>query len=171
MSTETPEPWDTAKIREAFIHDGGEAEYYDPINGAREHRRFAGEAFDRWLAAHDAEVRATERERAALHAEEGYRLEERCDDIAKRIRSGYPAEIAARPGVVAQEPEGRRWFSAAYRAQNGNIIPIGDETVLAEYAQKTVDEFAREDDEGPDYFLASRIDMPWVPVKQEGSGQ
>ena len=77
------------------------------------------------------------------------------------------ALIAA--GVVAEEPEGRRWFSAAYRAQNGNIIPIGDETVLAEYAQKTVDEFSREDDEGPNYFLASRILSPWVPVKQEGA--
>ncbi|QXE28929.1 MULTISPECIES: hypothetical protein [Microbacterium] len=90
----------------------------------------AVEAFDRWQAAHDAEVRA---------------------------------------GVVAEEPEGRRWFSAAYRAQNGNIIPIGEETVLAEYAQKTVDKFSREDDEGPDYFLASRILPPWVPVKQEGA--
>lgn len=39
-----------------------------------------------------------ERERAALHAEEGYRLGEHCDDIAKRIRSGEPATIAARPG-------------------------------------------------------------------------
>lgn len=134
------------------------------LNLRREH-------LERIEAAHDAEVRGAERERAALHAEEGYRMEERCDDIAKRIRSGEPAEIAARPGVVAEEPEGRRWFSAAYRAQNGNIIPIGDETVLAEYAQKTVDEFSREDDEGPNYFLASRILSPWVPVKQEGTEQ
>ena len=52
------EIWDDAKIREAFIYDGGEAEYYDPINGAKEQRRRAGEVFDRWLAAHDAEVRA-----------------------------------------------------------------------------------------------------------------
>lgn len=86
--------------------------------------------FERWLAAHDAEVRG---------------------------------------GVVAEEPEGRRWFSAAYRAQNGNVIPVGDETVLAEFAQKTVEEFAREDNEGPDYFLASRILPPWVPVEQEGA--
>lgn len=52
------EIWETPRIREAFIYDGGEADYYDPINGAKEQRRIAGEIFDRWLAAHDAEVRA-----------------------------------------------------------------------------------------------------------------
>jgi hypothetical protein len=62
-------------------------------------------AFDRWLSAHDAEVRASERERAALHAEEGYRWGENCDDIAKRIRSGEPAEIAAREVPVEQGDE------------------------------------------------------------------
>lgn len=105
------ETWDTAKIREAFIYDGGESEYYDPISGAKEQRRIAGEIFDRWLAAHDADVREAERERAALHAEEGYRMGEHCDDIAKRIRSGEPAEITARP-VVAEEPEARAWEPA-----------------------------------------------------------
>lgn len=49
--------WDDAKIREAFIYDGGESDYYDPINGAKEQRRIAGEIFDHWLAVHDAEVR------------------------------------------------------------------------------------------------------------------
>ena len=117
MSEYTP---DTERIRLVFRMGGSDAD-------ARLTRE---DVFDRWLAAHDAEVRA---------------------------------------GVVVEEPEGRRWFSAAYRAQNGNIIPIGDETVLAEYAQKTVDEFSREDDEGPNYFLASRILSPWVPVKQEGA--
>lgn len=46
----TPEPWTDARIREAFIYDGGEAAYHDPINGAREQRRVAGAIFDRWLA-------------------------------------------------------------------------------------------------------------------------
>lgn len=82
---------------------------------------------------------------------------------------GIVRDAEVRAGVVTEEPEGRRWFSAAYRAQNGKIIPIGDETVLAEYAQKTVDDFSREDEEGPDYFLASRIIPPWVPVKQGGA--
>lgn len=52
------EPWTTEKIREAFIYDGGEAEYHDPINGAKDQRRLAGGIFDAWLAAHDAEKRA-----------------------------------------------------------------------------------------------------------------
>lgn len=50
------EAWDTARIREAFIYDGGEAEYHDPEHGAQTQRQVAGEIFDRWLAAHDAEV-------------------------------------------------------------------------------------------------------------------
>lgn len=34
---------------------------------------------------------SAERERAARHADEGYRHSESCDDIAARIRSGEPA--------------------------------------------------------------------------------
>ena len=51
------EPWDDAKIREAFIYDGGEAEYHDPIHGAQTQRQVAGEIFDRWVAARDARIR------------------------------------------------------------------------------------------------------------------
>lgn len=53
-----PEPWDDAKIREAFIYDGGEAEYHDPIHGRETQRKVAGETFDRWLRAHDAALLA-----------------------------------------------------------------------------------------------------------------
>lgn len=49
-------PWTTERIREAFIYDGGEAEYHDPINGARERRRVMGAIFDAWLTAHDLET-------------------------------------------------------------------------------------------------------------------
>jgi hypothetical protein len=59
-SPATPEPWTTERIREAFIDDGGRAEYHDPINGAAEQRRIAGAIFDAWLAEHDAD-------REALH--------------------------------------------------------------------------------------------------------
>lgn len=52
------EPWDTERIREAFIYDGGEAAYYDPISGASEQRRIAGGIFDAWLAAYTAEKQA-----------------------------------------------------------------------------------------------------------------
>ena len=59
------EPWDTEKIREAFIYDGGEAEYYDPISGASEQRRIAGGIFDAWLAVYTAEKQAEALELAA----------------------------------------------------------------------------------------------------------
>lgn len=58
MTTPLPEPWGDAQIREAFIYDGGESEYRDPINGASEQRRTAGKIFDSWLTEHDAKVRA-----------------------------------------------------------------------------------------------------------------
>jgi hypothetical protein len=49
--------WTDEQIRDAFIDDGGLAEYYDPINGAREQRRIAGAIFDEWLSKHDETVR------------------------------------------------------------------------------------------------------------------
>lgn len=52
--------WTTERIREAFIDDGGLAEYHDPINGAAEHRRIAGAIFDAWLEAHDAALKPTD---------------------------------------------------------------------------------------------------------------
>ena len=88
----TPSAWDDARIREAFIYDGGEAEYHDPINGAREQRRTAGEIFDKWLAAHDEAVRHEERARLARIVEGMYPPEARpqgaiiAGHIADRIR-------------------------------------------------------------------------------------
>lgn len=48
------EAWSTEEIREAFVYDGGEAEYYDPSMSEHDHAR----AFDRWLAAYTAEKQA-----------------------------------------------------------------------------------------------------------------
>lgn len=79
------------------------------------------------------------------------------------------ALIAA--GVVAEEPEGRRQFTAAYRADNGTVISLETPNMLREAAEKTVREFAEEDPEGPDYFVATRILPPWAPVKQEGESR
>lgn len=66
------------------------------------------------------------------------------------------------------EQDGRRWFTPAYQSTSGNIIAFGDETVVQEHAQRYADQFAREDPEGPDYFVATRILPPWMPVEQEG---
>lgn len=57
MTAPTPPVWTDDRIREAFIYDGGEAEYHDPISGAQTQRRVAGYIFDAWLAAHDAALR------------------------------------------------------------------------------------------------------------------
>jgi hypothetical protein len=54
----TEREWDDARIREAFIYDGGESAYHDPINGEKEQRRIGGDIFDRWLAARDRRVAA-----------------------------------------------------------------------------------------------------------------
>lgn len=64
---EPGEPWDDARIREAFIYDGGEAEYHDPIHGRQTQRKAAGETFDRWLKARDARLR--EEIASEIHAE------------------------------------------------------------------------------------------------------
>ena len=62
------------------------------------------------------------------------------------------------------ETEGRREFAAAYRARNGNVIPLGAETVVQDDANAVRAEFEREDPEGPAYFVATRILPPWLPV-------
>lgn len=87
-------------------------------------------------------------------------------DAMHAVLSAQLAEVRA--GVVAEEPEGRRQFTAAYRATNGNVISLETPNMLREAAEKTVREFAEEDPEGPDYFVVMRILPPWVPVKQEG---
>lgn len=84
------------------------------------------------------------------------------------VRADDPEVRAA---VVAEEPEGRRQFTAAYRARNNNVISLETPNMLREAAEKTVREFAEEDPEGPHYFVATRILSPWVPVKQEGADQ
>ena len=55
MSTDEYTPT-TEQVRDGYSIDP-EGEYRDPIN-ASVNRRWAAHAFDRWLAAHDAEIRA-----------------------------------------------------------------------------------------------------------------
>lgn len=73
---EIPEPptddergqWTDARIREAFIDDGGLSEYHDPIHGAATQRRVMGGIFDAWLAERDRRHRGSiaDDEREAL---------------------------------------------------------------------------------------------------------
>ena len=46
------------EARKIFIDDGGQAEYHDPIHGARDQARYAGRQFDLWLQHHDEELTA-----------------------------------------------------------------------------------------------------------------
>lgn len=123
--------------------------------------------FDEVMAAHDAEVRAEERERAALHAEEGYRMEERCDDIAKRIRSGEPAEISARAGVVAEEPD---WEYGATGWDPAKVPSLRESLDGALDSQRYWIDVVG----APSRLMKrtpGRKPGPWVPVKQEGAGR
>ena len=112
----------TEQVRSAYAHDP-EAEYRDPV-GFPAMQRENLRAFDRWLAAHDAQKRA---------------------------------EWEA-------EQRGRREFTAAYTTQSGVVCPFGYPTVVQADAQAVADEFSREDPDGPNYFVATRILPPWLPV-------
>lgn len=65
--------------------------------------------------------------------------------------------------------EPRRQFAAAYTARTGIILPLGDTTAVRADAQAVVDEFTREDPEGPEYFVATRIPTPWVRADEEST--
>lgn len=88
----TPKVWDDAAIREAFIDDGGLSEYHDPIDGARTQRLVAGGIFDRWLAAHDEQVRREALWEAAQIAED---MPVVFDDTAYQAQEKIAAAIRA----------------------------------------------------------------------------
>ena len=104
---------------------------------------------------------------AALNNYEAWSAEETLDmwgtDQVARMRAALRAA-----GVTAVQGEGRREYTAAYRAKNGNVIPLGDETVRRADAERVRDEFATEDPTGPEYFIATRVLPPWLPMEQEG---
>lgn len=89
-------------------------------------------------------------------------LQDEADEQRRRaVRAEHQLEILR---AEQGEPEGRREFAAAYRARNGNVIPLGAETVVQDDANAVRAEFEREDPEGPAYFVATRILPPWLPV-------
>lgn len=127
MSEYTP---DTERIRLVFRMGGSDAD-------ARLTRE---DVFDRWLAAHDAEVRADE---AAQWAQ-------------AVIDSGKQGERigAARAGVVAEEPE----WEYAYEVDG-----YWDDSEFVVEGYRRVGELSA-------HALARRRKAgPWVPVKQEGA--
>ena len=71
---------------------------------------------------------------------------------------------AAKRAEWEAEQHGRRQFTAAYTTQSGVVCPFGFPTVVQADAQAVADEFSREDPDGPNYFVATRILPPWLPV-------
>ncbi|WP_217183389.1 hypothetical protein [Streptomyces sp. AC495_CC817] len=127
------------------------------------------EAFDRWLAAHDAEVRAAAIEAAAVIADRYATAPGRprasvesiaAQDIAARIRRD--AEVRA--GVVAEDPEWEyAWEADEERRTTTN--PRGPRILFdgMVYPPETLALFAR------GRRVRRRKAGQWVPVEQEGA--
>lgn len=93
----------------------------------------------------------------------------RCGDNVVRSANGWAAHIASvLSGVYAITPlpeKPRRKYTAAYRAANGNIIPVGAENIRPEYVQTDLLEWRR-DDPGGTYFIAYRDVPAWQEAPQ-----
>ena len=88
------------------------------------------------------------------------------DQVVKAIMSSdwLAAHDAQKRAEWEAEQQGRRQFTAAYTTQSGVVCPFGFPTVVQADAQAVADEFSREDPDGPNYFVATRILPPWLPV-------
>ena len=83
---------------------------------------------------------------------------------ASRFDRWLAQYTAAKRAEWEAEQRGRREFTAAYTTQSGVVCPFGYPTVVQADAQAVADEFSREDPDGPNYFVATRILPPWLPV-------
>lgn len=59
----------------------------------------------------------------------------------------------------------RRHFTVAYRAVNGNVIPVGTETVVSEHLIEVLNEWQKDDQN--EYFIAYRDVPAWEDVADE----
>lgn len=68
---------------------------------------------------------------------------------------------------------GTRWYVPAYRADNGNVVPFGMPTVIADHAVERADEWRAQDGEvegGHDpqnIFVATRISPVWEEMPRD----
>ncbi|ATN88691.1 hypothetical protein SEA_DEMSCULPINBOYZ_96 [Mycobacterium phage Demsculpinboyz] len=96
-----------------------------------------------------------------------------CEDLPvaefiAQARSLVPeliAEVERLTAALAElHPEGSyREYVPAYRAENGNVIPIGSTTVLAEFAEKDCAQL-RSPEDRTEIFVAYRDTPRWSPV-------
>ena len=151
----------TEQVRSTYAHDP-EAEYRDPV-GFPSMQRENLRAFDRWLAAHDAEVRA--------EAESDPAKDERLVRyIAMATPLGYQSALtvvqqmtlmiqaeteARRAGVVAEEPE----WEYGVMSRHGLFAPADNLAHALSMSARDVRY------EGWDVVYHHKAG-PWVPVEQ-----
>jgi hypothetical protein len=57
----------------------------------------------------------------------------------------------------------KRHYTAAYRAKNGNVIPVGTDNIKPEYVTDALLDWRRDDPDGT-YFIAYRDVPDWTPM-------
>ncbi|WP_424937542.1 MULTISPECIES: hypothetical protein [Bacteria] len=124
-------------------------EYWPPITG---------EEFDRWLAAHDAEVRA------ALEA-----AEKRAEYWESEYRTAEDTKAELRAALAEQGTE--EWEYGAQHSQGTNPHPSRKraEEMVAWHASK--DARKRPEARGKAGLVRRRPAGPWVPVDQPAANQ
>jgi len=102
--------------------------------------------FDRWLAAHDAEVR-----------QEG--------DYHEGFKEGVKVGRAEAGSVVAEEPE---WeYGVGWNYVNAPV-PMGTRYPSRESAEDAIRQYPQDQDFGPNYLVRRRPEQPagpWIPVE------
>lgn len=143
----------TEEIREQYWVSSG-----DPRRSSE-----AWAEFDRWLAAHDAEVRAEQADHDAM----------RINGLDTRLAAAKRKIAEMWTGVVAEEPE---WeYGTALRTPNGSLWDFEYEGPR-EAAEWHVRACAKDGhDHGMDECVivrrSRRISVgEWVPISQEGAG-
>lgn len=91
----------------------------------------------------------------------------------ERARADFDAALARHDAEkrAEWEAEGRRWYAACWRDDNGTLNSLESSTVSREHAEADVKRWraaeAKEDGGQPDrVVLASKISYPWMPVEQ-----
>ncbi|WP_424936689.1 MULTISPECIES: hypothetical protein [Bacteria] len=190
-------------------------DYWPPITA---------EEFDRWLVAHDAEVRAETVEYVARIAADTLRMCQRggvgekkhrepreeheggaemsdytpTDDEIRaeylsryshaNIRDRYDADLMmagfedgvrwaaeVRAAALAGQGEGRRWYAACWREDDGTLEPLESETILREYAEAEATLWRGNEERDPAgqpdrVVLATKVRYPWLPVPADETG-